>query len=152
MISFAVQVGFYFTGTITFAYDYIYNADGYTTSQKGTYANGSTYEIVYIITNGNVVSSKLYYDNVLSSNNEFTYDNTKVNKTHFGIGCYWNVPNLFGKSSKNMMVESKNYNTSGTLTWHTQSTYDMDGDGYPVKQTTNYILQGKQGVNTFTYQ
>jgi hypothetical protein len=139
-------------GAVTLTYEYTYNTDGYMTNQKGTYANGSTLEFVYLITNGNMVSSKLYYDNILSNNTEYIYDNTKINKTQFGIGGYWNVPNLFGKSEKNIITESKTFNSSGTLTWHTQSTYEFDVDGYPTKQTVNYLLTGKQGVNTFTYQ
>jgi hypothetical protein len=139
-------------GTLQGTYDYNYNADGYSTNYKVTYPSGSTMEFVYVITDGNAVSSKLYYDNVLSNRDEITYDNTKTNKTQIGIAYYWPVPNLFGKCTKNMMAESKTYDAAGTLTWHTQSTYDMDAVGYPTKQTINFILQGKQGVNTFTYQ
>jgi hypothetical protein len=139
-------------GALILTYDYTYTADGYVSATKITFASGSTTEDVYTIADGNVVASKRYYDNVLSSNSEYSYDNTKVNKTRMSLQSYWNVPGLFGKSSKNMWIEYKTINTSSTIIWHSQSTYEFDADGYPTKQTVNYVLQGKQGVDTFTYQ
>ncbi len=140
------------SGAVIYSYDYTYNADGNITSQKGTSPSGSNYETVYVLANGNLVSSKLYYDNVLSQNREHTYDINKINKAGIGYSFYWNVPNLFGKGSKNMLVEYKSFNTSNTLVWHAQFTYNMDADGYIVKQNTNYVMQGKQGVITYTFE
>jgi YD repeat-containing protein len=141
-------------GVPYFTLDYTYNADGYMTSQKGTYDNGSSFETVYVITDGNVVSSKNYTDNILTSDIIFSYDNTKMYKTGFNynFGGNWRVKNLFGRCSKNMLNEYKYFNASGTLTYHLQFAYELDTDGYTVKQTANYVLQGKQRVNTFSYQ
>jgi YD repeat-containing protein len=135
-----------------FTYDYTYNADGYMTSQKGTFDNGSNFETVYVINDGNVVSYKDYQDGILKGNVIYNYDNTKINKTGLSYSGYWNLKKLFGKSSKNMVSEYKYFNASGTLTYHLQFAYELDTDGYPVKQTANYVLQGKQRVNTFIYQ
>lgn len=139
-------------GAVTFIYDFTYNTDGHLTKQKGTYANGSNYEEDYTFANGILVSSKLYYDGILNANREYTFDNTKINKTPFGQGGYWQSYILFGKRSKNLLGEFKQFDPAGTLTWHTQYTYDMGADGYPVKQTTNYLLQGKLGVETYIFQ
>jgi Domain of unknown function (DUF4595) with porin-like fold len=139
-------------GEITYTYQYTYNTDGYMTSRKGTYPNGSNHEIVYVISGGNAVSSKLYYENILDSHSEYTFDNTKFNKSDFTHGSYWYSHGLFGKRSKNLMSEIKTHNASGTLTWHALVTFEMDADGYPVKQTSVFPLQGKQAVDTYTYE
>jgi hypothetical protein len=139
-------------GAVIYTYDYTYDADGYLTKQKGTYASGITDETVYTIAGGNVVSAKIYYDNILNSSNEYTYDNTKLNKTTLGHTGYWQSYNLFGKRPKNLFAEVKVFNASGTVTYHSQTIYDMDADGYPVKETVNYLLNGKQSVTTYTYQ
>jgi hypothetical protein len=139
-------------GSLQGTNEYSYNAEGYVTNYKLTYLNGSTMEMVYVISDGNAVSLKQYDNNVLSSSAEFTYDNNRINKTGFGITYYWSVPNLFGKCSKNMQIENKAFNAAGTLNWHTQSSFEFDAAGYPTMQTINYPLLGKQGVNTFSYQ
>jgi Domain of unknown function (DUF4595) with porin-like fold len=139
-------------GGIVYTYDFTYNAEGYMINRKGTSPGGSTYEIQFNIVNGNTVSYKLFYDDVLSSNIEFTYDAAKLNKNSFSNGCYWTVPVLFGKGSKNLCTAVKTYDTAGTLTYHTQYAYELDADGYVVKQNYTIVLTGKQGVNTNTYQ
>lgn len=139
-------------GTLQGTYDFSYNADGYMTAQKLTYPSGATVDQEYEISNGNTVSSKLYYDNVLNASRTITYDNTKTDKTQLGFAYYWQVPGLFGKGSKNLKSEFKQLNTSGTLTFHAQYSYELDAAGYPTKQINNYLLTGKQGVYTFIYQ
>jgi hypothetical protein len=139
-------------GIFVYSYDFTYNAEGNIINQKSTYPNGSTIEEIYVIVDGNPISSKLYYDNVLSNSREYVYDATKVDKTKLSFTGYWSIPGLFGKSPKNLRLEFKDFNPSGTLTWHSKMSYDIDADGYPVKQTTDFILQGKLGVTTFSYQ
>jgi hypothetical protein len=139
-------------GNISGTYDYIYNADGYMTNSKLTYPSGNTSETIYVISDGNMVSSKLYQNNVLSNNSQNTYDVTKVNKTGLSYANYWSLSNCFGKSAKNLMSESKSYNAANTLTWHVQFSYDIDADGFPIKLTSNYLLQNKAGVDTYVYQ
>ena len=139
-------------GALIFTYDYTYNADGYITKVKGTYPSGNILEFDYTIVNGNVVSARNYTGGVLSYSGEYTYDNSKINKTPGGHAGSWQSHYLFGKRLKNLIVEYKSFNPAGTLTWHTQTSYVMDADGYPVKETTFYVLQGKQAVDTFIYQ
>jgi hypothetical protein len=139
-------------GTVTVTVEYTYNTDGYITSAKTSYSGGTISETVYSIDNGNVGSYKLYYNGVLNNTVAYTCDMTKLNKRPFGNGGYWNVPALFGKPLKNLVAEYKFYDAANTLTGQGQTIYDLDADGYPVKETTNYPLTGKQAVATFTYQ
>jgi hypothetical protein len=140
-------------GAVTYNYEYTYNADGYLIKQIGTFGNGSSdYELEFTIVNGNPVEIKSSNGGVFNYRGVYTYDNSKLNKTPGGHAGYWQSYTLFGKLTKNLLAEYKSFDASNTVTWHTKNTYDMDADGYPVKQTTNYILQGKQGIETFTYQ
>jgi Domain of unknown function (DUF4595) with porin-like fold len=140
-------------GTISGTYNYMYNAEGYQTGNKLTYPNGDTWEDVHTYADGNIISVKTYKNNVLNDYTDLTYDNTKANKTRVtNYAEYWDVPGLFGKGAKHMRSELKRYNASGTLTFHIQFTHELDADGYPVKQTNNYVLQGKQGIFTYTFK
>ena len=140
-------------GALYYTYDFTYNTDGYLTNQKGSYAGGGTdYEQDYTIINGNAVSMRSYNNTGLSYTGEYTYDNGKLNKTPGGHGGYWQSYTLFGKRTKNLLKEYKSFNPSNILTFHAQYTYDMDADGYPVKQTTKDILRNEEGVDTFIYQ
>jgi hypothetical protein len=140
-------------GAIIYNYDYTYNAEGYIIRQIGTFGNGnSDYEFEFTIVNGNATTLKCSYGGVFNYRTEYTYDNSKLNKTAFGHAGFWHSYTLFGMRTKNLVVENKSFDPAGTLTWHEQSTYDMDADAYPVKQTTVNVLSGKQGVDTYTYQ
>lgn len=139
-------------GVIIWTYDYTYNAEGYVTSKKFTDASGSVMDVVYQITGGNLVSETIKDKNILRSTSSYVYDNTKTARKNSSYASYWSVNNLFGKGSKNLGAESKTFNASGTLTWHAQFAWELDADGYPVKQTTNNILLGTQGVTTYIYQ
>lgn len=139
-------------GTISGTYDYTYNAEGYQTGRQLTFPNGDIYNNEYSYADGNLISSKTYKNNVLNSYTNITYDNTKANKTRLNFwSSYWNVPGLFGKETKYLMSETKGYNNSNTLTSHDQYTYELDADGYPLKETRNYVLTGKLGVKSYTF-
>ena len=126
---------------INYTYQFEYNPDGYLTKIKGINP-GYIYEEYFEIVDGNVVSSKLYYDGVQSSSRQYIPDNTKPNKTYFSTWSYWPSATLFGKPSKYHLKEFKNFNMSNTLTWHSKYMIETDPQGYPVKITTDFILQG----------
>jgi len=132
-------------------YQFEYNSDGYLTKIKGINP-GYTYEEYFEIVDGNVASSKLYYDGVQSSNRQYLPDNTKPNKTFFSTWSYWPSSTLFGKPSKYHLKEFKNFNMSNTLTWHTKYMIETDMQGYPAKITTDFILQGTKGVTNYSFQ
>ena len=102
--------------------------------------------------NGNAVSSINYNNGVLNYTGEYTYDNSKLNKTASGHSGYWQSPLLFGKRTKNLLSEYKSKGPAGATTWHTQYAYELDAAGYPVKLTTTNVLNGKQGVDTYIYK
>jgi hypothetical protein len=139
-------------GTVTYKYTYTYNADGYVIRLEGATPAAGGYEVDYTIVNGNAVASKNYNNGVLNYSGEYTYDNSKTNKTIAGYAGNWPSLTLFGKRSKNHLVDYKAKNPAGTITWHTQYAYEMDAAGYPVKMTTSNVLSGKQGVDTYIYQ
>lgn len=138
-------------GVQTYSYNYTYNAEGYIIKQIGQGVGGNT-EFEYTITNGDVVLAKLYYDGVLNYTGHYFVDENKLNKCQFGYGGYWSTTELFGKPSKHFLKEYKSINPSGTTTWHTKYDYEIDANGYPVKLTTDYILSGTKGIDTYTFQ
>ncbi len=139
-------------GVITYNYKYFYNADGYVTRTEAGPPAGGGFEVDYTIVNGNAVSSIHYNDGVLNRTGEYTYDNSKVNKTAGGHSSYWPSHLLFGKPTKNLLTDYKTKSPVGATTWHTQYTYDLDAAGYPAKLTTSNILTGKQGVETYIFK
>lgn len=139
-------------GVLSYTYEYGYNADGYLINQKGASPGGSSFEEKFTFVNGNPVSS-INYDGATPLNfREYVYDLSKANNAGFSNGGYWNVRNLFGKPTKNLMTEYKDFNGSGTLTWHVKYSYELDTDGFPVKQNLLNALNGKTGVNSFIYK
>jgi hypothetical protein len=137
----------------TYTYEYTYNAEGYMVKVKGSNpTNSSFYETEFTIIDGNMVSSKAYFDGVLTYNREYTVDPTRVNKGTYDYENYWDGTTMFGKKQKNLLKECKIFNMSGALTWHTKINYEVDADGYPIKITTDYILDGIKSVETNIYQ
>jgi YD repeat-containing protein len=136
---------------IKYTYLFEYNSDGFLTKLKGINP-GYTYEEYFEIVDGNVASSKLYYDGVQSSNRQYSPDNTKPNKTFFSTWSYWPSATLFGKPSKYHLKEFKDFNMNNTLTWHTKYMIEADTQGYPVKITTDFILQGTKGITDYSFQ
>jgi len=136
---------------IKYTYLFEYNSDGYLTKIKGINP-GYIYEEFFEIVDGNATSSKLYYDGVQSSNRQYFPDNTKPNKTFFSTWTYWPSATLFGKPSKYHLKEFKDFNMSNMLTWHTKYMVETDAQGYPVKITTDFILQGTKGITNYSFQ
>ena len=136
---------------IKYTYLFEYNSDGYLTKIKGINP-GYIYEEFFEIVDGNATSSKLYYDGVQSSNRQYFPDNTKPNKTFFSTWTYWPSATLFGKPSKYHLKEFKDFNMSNTLTWHSKYMIETDAQGYPVKITTDFILQGTKGITNYSFQ
>ena len=136
---------------IKYTYQFEYNSDGYLTKIKGINP-GYIYEEFFEIVDGNATSSKLYYDGVQSSNRQYFPDNTKPNKTFFSTWTYWPSATLFGKPSKYHLKEFKDFNISNTLTWHSKYMIETDAQGYPVKITTDFILQGTKGITNYSFQ
>ncbi len=137
--------------TISGTYEYFYDANGYKIKQTVQYT-GYSYEEEYVIVNGNPVSSKLSYDGVFNSKREYHYDEKILNKGPFTPGSSWTSDRLFGKPTKNIMIGFKSFDTNNVLTWDIKYTYKFDADNYPVKETTEYILQGITNVTTYSFQ
>ncbi|HWR33232.1 MAG TPA: DUF4595 domain-containing protein [Chitinophagaceae bacterium] len=139
-------------GAVTYTYEFTYNAEGYLTKFNAFTPGGSGYGREYTYVNGNPVSVKIYSNGVQTGTGEYIFDNTKSNKTPWGVGGLWPSYKLFGKRYKNLVSEYKQFNMSNTLTYHSQNVFELDAQGYPTKTTTTDVLLGKQGVSTSTYQ
>ena len=137
--------------TITYTYEYFYDANGFLIKKIGHSMSGS-YEVEYVIVNGNTVSSKLSYDGVPNAHTEYYYDEKILNKAPFPTDYMWQSDKLFGKTTKNILIGFKWFNANNVLTSDGKCTYKFDADNYPVKQTTDYVLQGETNVTTYTYQ
>lgn len=139
-------------GTVTCIQEYEYNSDGYLIKEKGSYPGSYSYEESFIIENGNAISSKLYYDGILYNTRSYYYDMAKLNKTPFSHAGKWASDYLFGKPSKNIHTEYKDYDKNGVLAWHSRHSYVLDADGFIIKHTTDYVLQGTQSVMDCIFQ
>jgi hypothetical protein len=138
-------------GNVSYTYEFNYDADGYLNKVKGY--NGSTvYEEEFVIQNGNAVSSKLYYNGMLITNKQFSYDLTKPSKGPFCTWAYWPSNQLFGKAKKNLLVELKIFDKAGVITWHTKNTFVTDASGFPVKIMTDYLTDGSNSVTEYVFQ
>lgn len=131
---------------VNYTYEYTYNVEGYTTKVKGYNAAGSGFETEYTYVNGSPASFKKYNDGVQTSTGQYIYDETKLNKMPFPINFNFPSYNLFGKPVKYILKEYKQFDMSSTLIWHLKNSSEFDAEGYLKKQTTDYVLQGKQNV------
>lgn len=139
-------------GATSHTYEFTYDTEGYLVNKKGITPTGTVTDLQYNIVNGNIVNTKTYHDGILSRTDEYTTDYTKANKIMQVPGAYWIGTSYFGKPLSNLWKEIKSTNAAGAVTWHTQINYEMDAAGYPVKTMTNFLLDGKQSVQTFNYQ
>lgn len=139
------------SATVVLTYDFIYNAEGYLVRKKAQYTSGTITEVEYTIADGNITTAKNYSDGVFRFKTEYFYDNSKLNKTPGNSG-YWTSANLFGKVPKNVLVEVKSFNNTGALTWNTQTSFNMDAEGYPVSSITKNLLENKQTVEDYIFQ
>lgn len=140
-------------GAEIYRYDYTYNADGYIVVEKGSKpSNPNEFRFEYNVVNGNVVSAKAYFDNVLTENSEYKVDASNLNKSQLSYAGQWYSNTLFGKPNKNLIIEYKNFSLAGALKWHSQTSYELNNEGYPVKYTRKYVLQGSTETATFRFE
>lgn len=137
---------------VTYTYECGYDANGYLNKVKGYTPSGNGFEEIFEIVNGLAVTSRSYNDGILYHNREYIYDNSVVCNAAFTAWGLWPVETLFGKKFKHPLVEYKDHNTAGALTWHSKFSYLFDDAGYPLKLTTNYIHTGTKTEATYTFQ
>jgi len=138
-------------GLITYTYEFTYDGNGYVVSKKGS--NGSSgFQEDFVIVDGNAVSSKAYFNGKFTYDRLYYFDKTKENKTTMTHAGYWYSTKLFGKASRNLGNEYKEFDINNSLKWHLQTVYELDALGYPVKWTTNNMLTKKSGITTLSFQ
>lgn len=139
------------SGVITYTYTYVYDGNGYVSKLRGE-SKSSNFEEEYTITGGNMVSSKAYFDGKFTYNRYYTYDASIANKASFEYAGYWTACGLFGKSSKNLMIENKEFDLSNVLKWHLKRGYGLDAFGYPTKMTTTNMLNNSKTETVLSFQ
>ncbi|WP_300602372.1 hypothetical protein [Niabella sp.] len=136
-------------GTVTYSYTYTYNADGYMTGFKGS--NGTDgYEEVPVIKDGNYIGSKTIFSGGKIYNNEYLLSNIE-NIQPGGFHAYWPVATLFGRPSKKLATEFKQFQINGDLNWHVKTNYTMAGDGSVATYTTDVLTTGLKSVVELSY-
>ena len=139
------------SNTVHYTYEVFYDANGYISKWKGTASQGAVAEEIYQFENGNPTSSKLFYDGVLNLEKVYVYDASKLNKGSLTVWGTWPSDKFFGKPTKNLLSEIKNFDKNGQLQWHMKNAFQLDSDGYLVKLTTDYLMQNEQSITTYTY-
>lgn len=137
-------------GTITYTYEFQYNAEGYTTSIKG-YNNSSSFEETIEVNNGNYTAAKRSYNGVLTYNDIYlrtSYTNTIPG----GFFAYWPVNNLFGKASKNLCAETKSVKLNGDISNNNKYNYNRDASGTVLSYSIDFLTDGAKGNYAFTYE
>lgn len=146
-----VKIDYYTpAGVWNYGYEFTYDQEGFVKTEKG-FGGSSSYENVYEIANGNVVSAKVYSNGVYESNRYYYYDDAIENKMPNSNVSLFPGKGLFGKTTKHLMTEYKNMDLSNTLLWHARYTYELNSAGLISKKFTNYVHQGTNAVTTYTY-
>lgn len=137
-------------GAITYTYTYTYNADGYMTGVKGS-SGTSFFEEAPEIKDGNYIASKTTFSGGTVYNKQFFFSNVP-NLQPGGFYHYWPLATLFGRPSKNLLVEAKTFQTNGNLYWHVQNHYTMSADGSVAKYTTDIVTSRETSVVELEYE
>jgi antitoxin component YwqK of YwqJK toxin-antitoxin module len=131
--------------------EFTYDAIGQMIKHKFT-DGPDIYEEVLTYANGNAVSSTLIENGVPAGRRENYYDEKILNKVPFAAISYWASDRLFGKTTRNMLIGSKTFNTNNVLTSETKQAYELDANNYPVKVTANFLPSGAKMVTAYTFQ
>ncbi|MCF3108961.1 hypothetical protein LL912_09245 [Niabella sp. CC-SYL272] len=137
-------------GVVTYTYTYTYNSDGYMTGVKGS-SGTSSFEEAPELKDGNYIASKTTFSGGAIYNKQYLFNNV-ANKQPGGFYAYWPVTTLFGKPSKNLVVEAKTFQTNGNLYWHTKTNYTMANDGSVAKYTVDILTAGETSTVELTYE
>jgi len=136
------------SGNLLTRVDYAYDPDGYMIKNKSE-GFGNVNSTDYVIKEGNLLSAKEYQGGQLIYTYEFTHSaiaNT-LPGSYYGL---YRVDGLFGKSFKNTTSEMKQYKTDGSLYGHIQNLFQLDAEGYVVKEIRKFPLAAKTAVLTYT--
>ena len=131
--------------------EFTYDAIGQMIKNKST-DGADIYEEILTYANGNAVSSTLIENGVPAGRRENYYDEKILNKAPFAAISYWASDRLFGKTTRNMLIGSKTFNTNNVLTSETKQVCELDANNYPVKVTANFLPGGAKMVTNYTFQ
>ncbi|HEX2628728.1 MAG TPA: DUF4595 domain-containing protein [Chitinophagaceae bacterium] len=139
-------------GTVSYSYEYGYNADNYLNNVKGSVPTGSSFETKIEIVNGSAKSAQTFQNGALSAKTDYYYDAAKSNKMPNQVTAAWPSYTLFGKSNPHLLTEAKTFDVTGALGSHLKYTYELDANGYVSKATTTSAMGGSSSTISYLYQ
>lgn len=138
-------------GNLIYTYKFIYDANGYMTRKEWANSAGRTDHFEYKIENGNTIEAKLFYDGVYNYTTVYSYDLSKANSYRHSTGGHW-IGNSFGKSSKNLLSNTKTTNAAGAVTWNMNYTNLLDAAGYLAKVNTVNTVNNISIEEIYTFE
>lgn len=140
-------------GTLYEILSFTYDAQGYMINMKSEYpTNNNTYYREYSYTNGNLSSSKNWYNGTLTYNYETKYDLNKVNTFPETAFYRWPSAMLFGKPIKNVLLENKLFKAAdGSLSSHYTFSGEYDASGRLMKLVEKDVLNNTTGTYNYSY-
>ena len=140
-------------GTVTYNWEFDYDAAGYMIRLKQTSSSGYTYEDIVSNPAGNPVRVTNYEDGALHDITDYYY-NTDVKNIGTGtpLISYYGIKGFAGKIPQREISEFKRYDPSGVLTFHKINSFTTDSEGTIQKYNSAYPIQGLVHEWNVTYQ
>lgn len=140
-------------GSIYELLSFTYDAQGYMVKMKSEYPlAGNTYSRDFFYTNGNLTSSKNWYNGTHAYNYETKYDLSKTNSFPEAAFYRWPSATLFGKTIRNVMIENKLIKASdNSLSSHFIFNGEYDASGLLVKLVEKDVLNNTTGTYNYSY-
>lgn len=137
-------------GNLLNTLDYTYDQEGYMIKYRSD-GFGNVNVTDCVVKEGNLLSAKEYQGGELKYT--YTFIHSSIANTlpgsYFGL---FRVEGLFGKSFKNTTSEMKQQNADGSLYAHIQNLFQIDAEGYIVKEVRKFPIAGKTGVLNYKMQ
>jgi YD repeat-containing protein len=143
--TFSYQPNSPYTSQLSFEYD----ASGYLVKETMNNSNGQIYVYEFTYTNGDVTKINNYFNGQLQFVEDYEYFTDKPDKTNLEVYKFdWYTNGLFGKTNQHLVKSGigKNANVINP-SWTNTYSYDLDGEGYPVKTTINSSSWGIYYLN-----
>jgi len=135
-------------------YTLTYNADGQIEHLSGvSQSTGDTYEYKYSYVNGNLTELISNVNGALNYREEFTYYDlpNKIELDMFDDIFVTESDRVTGKRSKQLRKTKRIYDHNNVVSLDYLYAYDMDADGFPVKQTLKNMKTNFESIYTYEY-
>jgi hypothetical protein len=137
------------TAGVTTNVDLAFKFNGRLVNASYSFSNGQAFQYEMVLDNGNMKSQRTNRDTQVCSVGEYTHDKNINPLKHLGYVDYL----LRNYSNSNRLTEDVRYIGCSFPTLVAE-TYDYvyDGDGYPLKSTTNFRASELKSITEYTYE